>query len=123
MQILSAFLVGVLVAGGAWLLLSRDLYRVVLGLMLITTAANLVLLSAGRLDGLRSPALVSEDIRGAPARFAVDPVPQAFVLTAIVIAFGVFAFLLGLIWAANRKVGTLDVQSMRLAEPESQGEP
>ncbi|HLV64701.1 MAG TPA: NADH-quinone oxidoreductase subunit K, partial [Polyangiaceae bacterium] len=54
--------------------------------------------------------------------YAVEPLPQALVLTAIVITFGVAAFLLSLVGAAERAIGTLDVESMRLAEPVEEGE-
>lgn len=82
-------LIALLVAAGTWLLLGRQLVREVIGLALLSHAANLMLLLAG---GLRrgSPPIV-----GQPEPLA-NPLPQALVLTAIVISFGVIAFLLAL---------------------------
>ncbi|MCZ7418128.1 MULTISPECIES: sodium:proton antiporter [unclassified Micromonospora] len=86
----AAFVVGVLVAAGVFLLLRPGLLRVVLGFVLLGHAVNVVLLAAGGL-GRRTPALqeVGPD--------TADPLPQAFVLTAIVITFGVTIHLLGLL--------------------------
>ncbi|MEG3636125.1 sodium:proton antiporter [Micromonospora palythoicola] len=86
----AAFVVGVLVAAGVFLLLRPGLLRVVLGFVLLGHAVNVVLLAGGGL-GRRTPALqeVGPD--------TADPLPQAFVLTAIVITFGVTIHLLGLL--------------------------
>ena len=78
---------------GTWLLLQRRLSRIIIGLGLISHGANLLLVTSGR-GGL--PAFLS----GAPDdpdRY-VDPLPQAMLLTAIVISFGVTAFLLAMAW-------------------------
>ncbi len=88
-----ALLVGVLYAVGTYLLLQRTLTRVVLGLGLLTHGANLLLLAAGGRAGA-VPFTGSED--GSAGAGTADPLPQAMVLTAIVIAFGVTAFLLTL---------------------------
>jgi len=75
---------------GAYLLLQRQLTRIIIGLALLAHGANLlVLLSAG---GRGRPTFVGES---APASL-LDPLPQAFVLTAIVITFGTTSFLLAL---------------------------
>lgn len=78
---------------GTWLLLQRRLSRLIIGLGLISHGANLLLVISGR-PGL--PAFVE----GAPADpdAYVDPLPQALLLTAIVISFGVTAFLLAMAW-------------------------
>ncbi|MFV0458668.1 MAG: NADH-quinone oxidoreductase subunit K [Actinomycetales bacterium] len=90
-SVLFAVLIGVLFATGAYLLLQRALTRVLIGLGLLTHAANLLLLSGG---GRAGPApFVSGE--GAPEA-VVDPLPQAMALTAIVISFAVTALLLGL---------------------------
>lgn len=84
-----ALLVGVLYATGVYLLLQRTLTRVVIGLALMGHGANLLLLVAGGRPG-RAPLV---DGSGTPV---TDPLPQALALTAIVITFGVSAFLLAL---------------------------
>ncbi|MFI7549828.1 sodium:proton antiporter [Micromonospora sediminimaris] len=86
----AALVVGVLVAAGVFLLLRPGLLRVVLGFVLLGHAVNVVLLAAGGL-GRRTAAL--EEVGPGTA----DPLPQAFVLTAIVISFGITIHLLGLL--------------------------
>ena len=87
-----ALLIGVLYTVGTYLLLQRTLTRVVIGLALLGHGANLLLLQAGGARG-RVP-FVGPD--GAGLDGTADPLPQAMVLTAIVITFGVSAFLLAL---------------------------
>ena len=77
-------LAGVLFAAGTYLVLQRPLARILVGLALLGHGANLLLLSAGGRAG--DPAFVADG--GAPAG-AADPLPQALVLTAIVITFAV----------------------------------
>ncbi|MBB4929428.1 multicomponent Na+:H+ antiporter subunit C [Lipingzhangella halophila] len=88
----AAILAGVLVAGGVYLILQRGLIRMALGLILLGHAANVVLLASGGL--YRREASVIEQITAVQA--AADPLPQAFVLTAIVITFGVTVYLVAL---------------------------
>ncbi len=84
-----AVVVGVLYAVGAYLMLQRTLTRIVIGLAVMGHGANLLLLMAGGRAG-RAP------IVGAGEAPVSDPLPQAMALTAIVITFGVAAFLLAL---------------------------
>lgn len=79
--------IGVLFSVGTYLLLSRTLTRIVIGLVVLSHGANLLLLVAG---GRAGPVPIVGDTLGAYA----DPLPQAMALTAIVISFGVTAFLL-----------------------------
>ena len=88
-----ALLIGVLYTVGTYLLLQRTLTRVVIGLGLLGHGANLLLLQAGGPAGLVP--FVTKDSRAVVGTTA-DPLPQAMVLTAIVITFGVSAFLLAL---------------------------
>ena len=105
--------IGGLYTAGVYLLLDRSLTRVLLGFLLLGNATNLLLLSAGGPAGLAPILGVSdpEDMN--------DPLPQALILTAIVITFGVSAFLLAMIhrsWrlARNEAVGT-DEEDRRVA--------
>lgn len=103
MPALLATAVGVLAACGAWLVLRARTYPVVLGLMLLGYATNLLLLGMGRLRDAAAPVLVAGD----PAQVAyADPVPQALVLTAIVIGFGMSAYALALAIRARAATGT-----------------
>jgi len=105
-----ALLVGVLYTVGTYLLLQRTLTRVVLGLGLLGHGANLLLLQAG---GPAGEAPFSTEAGGGVAGVAggtADPLPQAMVLTAIVITFGVTAFLLALAYRSWVLTGEDEVQ-------------
>ena len=84
---------GVLFACGIYLLLERSLTRVLLGLLMLTNGANLLLLTTGGYSGL-APFFA----KGTDAHAYSDPLPQAFVLTSIVISFAVTGFMLALIY-------------------------
>lgn len=84
-----ALTVGVLVAGGVFMMLRRGMVRVVIGFMFLSHAVNLIILAAGGADRRGEPLGRNPD----PAVTA-DPLPQAFVLTAIVITFAVTIYLL-----------------------------
>lgn len=106
-----ALLVGVLYAVGVYLLLQRTLTRVVIGLALLAHGANLLLLQAGGAAG----AAPFTSKKGSPATAGIasgvaDPLPQAMVLTAIVISFGVSAFLLALAYRSWVLTGADEVQ-------------
>lgn len=90
MTIIPALTVAVLFATGTYLILQRTLTRIILGVGLIGNGANLLLLVAAGPAG-KTPLVDSGD----PATFT-DPLPQALALTAIVITFGISAFLLAL---------------------------
>ncbi|MDX5410363.1 MAG: NADH-quinone oxidoreductase subunit K [Thauera sp.] len=105
MEIIVSITVGVLVAIGIWMMLDRGLLRVVLGVIVLGNGVNLAVFSAGRLDG-RAAAFVTE--AGAPA-LAANPLPQALVLTAIVIGFALFVFALAVLkrsWELHDNVET-----------------
>jgi multicomponent Na+:H+ antiporter subunit C len=91
-------LIGGLYAAGVYLLLDRSLTRVLLGFLLLGNATNLLLLSSGGEAG-RAPIVGITE----PGEMS-DPLPQALILTAIVITFGVAAFLLAMIHRSWRLV-------------------
>ena len=86
METLIAIAIGVLVATGVFLILRSRTFSVILGIMLLSYAVNLFLLAMGRVNGARPP--IEVDGAGGYA----DPLPQALILTAIVIGFGMAAF-------------------------------
>ncbi len=90
MSVLLALTAAVLFSLGTWLLLQRRLTRIVIGLGLIGHGTNILLLTSGGDGGI--PPVIG---KGDPADFS-DPMPQALALTAIVITFGVTAFLLAM---------------------------
>lgn len=102
-QLEAAVLVGVLAAGGLYLCLSRRFLRLLFGFLLLSNAANLVLLAiSGDPTGKGSATLTGE---GAVST-AVDPLPQALILTAIVIGFAVAAYLTVLLYRLYTDRGT-----------------
>jgi multicomponent Na+:H+ antiporter subunit C len=116
MEILVAIMIGVLVAASVYLMLARNVLRFLFGLILISNAANLIIFVSGRLTAA-APALIDEGA-DAPAGLVANALPQALVLTAIVIGFGLFAFALTLVYRTYQNLGTLNSDEMRLAEPE-----
>lgn len=115
MEILVAIMIGVLVAASVYLMLARNVLRFLFGLILISNAANLIIFASGRLTPA-APPLIPEGA-DAPVGVVANALPQALVLTAIVIGFGLFAFALTLIYRTYQNLGTLNSDEMRLAEP------
>lgn len=109
MESLIAVLVGVLFAAGTYCLLRRSIVKLVIGVILISQGANLLLFTSGGLLAGR-PALVPPGADAPPPPFG-DPLPQAMVLTAIVIGFGLAAFLLALVARAHEAVGDDDINT------------
>ena len=115
MEALLALTIGAVVSAGVYLMLSGNMLRFIFGLVLISNAANLTIFTAGRLtEG--APPLIDEGAE-APADLVANALPQAFVLTAIVIGFGLFAFAITLVWRAWTTLETLEADEMRVAEP------
>ena len=118
MSVLYAFVAAGLFGCGLYMVLSRHVVRQLLGLSLLTTAVNLVLFQAGRIRSAQPP-LIPE---GADQlRDSADPLPQALVLTAIVIGFALSVVLASLALRAYRGHGTL--RSDRIQSAERLGDP
>ncbi len=117
MEAILALLVGILVAASVYLMLARNVLRFLFGLVLLSNAANLTIFAAGRLTPAVPP-LIAEGL-SAPPEMVANALPQALVLTAIVIGFGLFAFALVLVYRSYSALGTLDGDRMRVAEPET----
>lgn len=92
----AALAVGILVTGGVYLILQPSMLRVILGFVLLGHAVNVLLVAAGGMSRREAPLIGHGD----PSLMA-DPLPQAFVLTAIVITFGITVYLLGLVRAGG----------------------
>jgi multisubunit Na+/H+ antiporter MnhC subunit len=99
-EVLVAIAIGVLVAAGLYLLLRARTFPVLLGLTLLSYAVNLFLFASGRLVVASAP-LTDQGLERYP-----DPVPQALVLTAIVIGFGMTALLVVVALRALRETGS-----------------
>jgi multicomponent Na+:H+ antiporter subunit C len=111
MEIVLAAVTGGLYAAGLYLMLRRSIVRLVIGLSLISHAANLLIFSAAGMTRARPP-IVPEGATRPPIPFA-DPVPQALILTSIVLGFAILAFAMVLIQRAYQTVGTDDLDAMR----------
>lgn len=98
MEIVLAAAIGVLTTCGVWLLLRPRTFQVVMGLTLLSYAVNLFIFSIGGLRTGAEPILKGD--AGSLAQYA-DPLPQALVLTAIVISFATTALLLVVVLAAR----------------------
>lgn len=110
MEAMIALVIGVLTSGGVFLALRGQTFPVVLGLTLMSYAVNLFLFTMGRL-AIGVPPVIS-----ATAEAYTDPLPQALVLTAIVISFGMTAFVIVLALKARSELGNDDVDGLHHEE-------
>ena len=110
MEWLLALASGVLYTAGIYLMLRRRLAQLIIGLGLLSNGTNLLIFTGGGLTRAQPP-LVSADSGQLLPPYA-DPVPQALVLTAIVIGFGLLAFSLVLAHRVHTTVGTDDVDEV-----------
>ncbi|MCG6657706.1 Na+/H+ antiporter subunit C [Halomonas campisalis] len=111
MEPIMAVAIGTLYAAAIFMILRRSIVKLVIGLILLSNAANLLIFtSAGMTRG--APPLIPEGL-SAPVGAVADPLPQAVVLTAIVIAFGVLAFAVVLIRRAYEIVKADDLDKMK----------
>ena len=110
MEVLLALASGVLYAAGIYLMLRRRLVQLIIGLGLLSNGTNLLIFTAGGLTRAQPP-LVADGAQRLASPYA-DPVPQALVLTAIVIGFGVLAFSLVLAHRVHLTAGTDDVEAI-----------
>lgn len=111
MEIVLAFVIGALYAAGIYMLLRRSLVKLLIGLGLLSHAANLLVFTAAGLSR-GGPPMIALDGSLPRLPFA-DPLPQALVLTAIVISFGVTAFAVTLAYRVYHAAGTDDLDRMK----------
>ena len=110
MEVLLAVASGVLYAAGVYMMLRRRLAQLIIGIGLLSNGTNLLIFTAGGLTRARPP-VVPDGAQALVAPYA-DPVPQALVLTAIVIGFGLLAFSLVLAHRVHATVGTDDIDDV-----------
>jgi|SRR5690606_24249721 len=121
MDVIFAVTVGTFFAVGFYLMLSRYIIRILLGIAIFGNAVNLTIFTAGRITRL-APPIIPLDMDVLPTGTA-NPLPQALILTAIVISFSFFAFLLVLAFRSYQELGTDDTDEMRVAEPKEEDLP
>ena len=114
MEVVVSLAVGVLVASGVWLVLRPRTFQVLIGLSLLSYAVNLFIFSIGSLAIDKEP--IVQAGQAADLLHYTDPIPQALVLTAIVISFATTALFLVLLLAARGLTGTDHVDG---AEPDA----
>ena len=110
MEIVLALGVGTLAGSGVWLILRPRTFQLIIGLSLISYAINLFIYAMGRLRVDAPPVIGAEPVANLAQHD--DPLPQALVLTAIVIGFGLLAFLLVLAHRVHAIAGTDDVDDV-----------
>lgn len=115
METALSVLVGLFLATAFYLMLSKKIIRILLGVAVMGNGVNLLIFTSGRLTR-EIPPIIDTDAYVLPPGSA-NALPQALILTAIVISFSFFAFLLVLAFRAYQDLGTDDTDSMRFAEP------
>jgi multicomponent Na+:H+ antiporter subunit C len=121
MEPVFALLTGLFLTVSVYLMLSKSIIRMLLGVAILGNAVNLLLFTNGRI--LREvPPVIAAGL-DVPAGPTANPLPQALILTAIVISFSFFAFLLVLAWRAYGTLGADNTDRMRVAEPDDAGPP
>jgi multicomponent Na+:H+ antiporter subunit C len=118
MEIMLAILTGLLVAAGAYLMMSGKTVPYLFGLTMISNAANILIFTAGRLT-FGEPPLVKEGDKTVVG--AANALPQALILTAIVIGFVLLVFALTLAYRSYYRLRTIEMDDMREAEPVEEG--
>lgn len=113
MELVFAIVVGGLWSAGIYLMLRRNIVKLIIGLTLLSHGANLLIFTAGGLTRAASPLVPAgaEAVTG-----TADPLPQALILTAIVISFGVTAFMLVLVHRTHQEVDTDDLDNLRTTD-------
>ncbi|WP_209122955.1 Na(+)/H(+) antiporter subunit C [Alkalihalobacillus sp. BA299] len=107
MEVLMSLVVGILFTIGTYLILTKSFLRIIIGTALLSHGAHLLLLTMAGLKRGAAPLL------GQNAQYYTDPLPQALILTAIVISFGVTSFFLVLAYRAYKELGTDDMDKLR----------
>lgn len=115
MELILAVVSGILFAASFYLLLRRNLLRFIIGIIILGNAVNLLIFTMGRLTREVPPVIPKgqEVITGAYA----NPLPQALILTAIVISFGLLAFTLVLVYRNYTVSQTIDADELTASEP------
>lgn len=111
MDVILAIVVGGLYAAGIYMMMRRSVVKLIIGLALLSHAANLLIFTAGGLTRGHPP--IVREGNTAPLDAVADPLPQALILTAIVISFAVLAFAVVLVDRVYQTVGTDDLDQLR----------
>lgn len=107
MEVIMSFAIGFLFMAAVYLILSKSILRIIIGTGLLSHGAHLLILTMGGLGG-EAPPVLADGVTN-----MADPLPQALILTAIVISFGVTAFFLVLAYRAYQELGTDNLDEIR----------
>ena len=121
MEAVLALLVGLFVAVAVYLILSRALIRVLIGIVVLGNGINLLIFVAGRLTSATPPIVPAG--QATPSGYFANPLPQALILTAIVIGFAMFCYFAVLALRAYQATYADNTDHMRLAEPKGEPRP
>jgi multicomponent Na+:H+ antiporter subunit C len=116
MEFILAIAIGIFYAVGLYLLMRRSLVKIILGIGLLGYGSNLLIFTIGRVNRV-TPPIIPKGATELIAPFA-DPLPQALILTAIVIGFGVLAFTLVLLREAAQALDTSAVEGLDITSEE-----
>jgi multicomponent Na+:H+ antiporter subunit C len=111
MEFVLAIVTGILYGTGVYLILRRNIVKLVFGLVILSQATNLLIFTAAGLTRAKTPIIPENETTLAVS--APDPLPQALILTAIVISFGILAFALVLLRRTFKVIGSDDLDDMR----------
>jgi multicomponent Na+:H+ antiporter subunit C len=116
MELLLIFIIGLLHASGLYMLLRRSMFKMIIGLILLGNGVNLLIFLLGRLTKGNPP--VIESSAKVFTQIYADPLPQALILTAIVIGFGLQSFAIILIKRVYQVLGTDDLDELNSTDEE-----
>ena len=116
MELILAVLIGVFYAAGLFMMLRRSMVKLLIGLILLGNGANLLIFLLGRITKGKPP--VIPDAAKVFEGVYADPVPQALILTAIVISFGLQAFAIILLKQVHNDIDSDDLDDLNPIEEE-----
>lgn len=114
MELLLIILIGLLYAAGVYLILRRSMVKLLLGIMLLGSGANILIFLLGGITKGKPP-VIDENAKLFQDVFA-DPIPQALILTAIVISFGLQSFAIVLLKIVYKNTGTDDLDTLNVQD-------
>lgn len=115
MEILLSIAVGLMITCAIYMLLSRNIIKILIGILILGNTTNLLIFTMGRLTK-GTPPIIVEGQQMLTGTFA-NPLPQALILTAIVIGFGLTAFIVSLSLRLYTTFKTIDTDNIKAAEP------
>jgi multicomponent Na+:H+ antiporter subunit C len=108
-----AVVIGVLYAAGFYMMLRRNIVKLIIGLAILSNATNLLVFVVGGLERGKPPVIPEGAVQ---LTAGADPLPQALILTAIVIGFGVLAFAISLVLRAVEATGSVDLDTLKATD-------